>query len=87
MKLITTLLYYHTRPEQCWSFLDPKDLRNWLCHSIRHVTPSLMDVFQTENHCLGKGSFEKKKVQNFLNREGGQDKIFPISEPFFIYMF
>ena len=34
-------------------FLDPKDLRNWLCHS---VTPSLRhsvtDVFETEIHCL-----------------------------------
>ena len=27
-------------------FLDPKDLRNWLCHS------SVTDIFKTENHCL-----------------------------------
>ena len=86
MKLITTLLYYHTRPEQCWSFLDPKDLRNWLCHSIRHVTPSLMDVFQTENHCLGKGSFEKKKFRIFWTGRGVRTKFFQFLNLFF-YMF
>ena len=40
-------------------FLDPKDLSNWLCHS---VTPSLRhsvrDVFETENHCLVLDNFK-----------------------------
>ena len=34
-------------------FLDPKDLRNWLCHSS-----SVMDVFKTENHCLAYDNFK-----------------------------
>ena len=45
--------------QKCWhlsivfgSSLDLKDLRNWLCHSVRHITPLLTDVFKTENHCL-----------------------------------
>ena len=32
---------------------------------------------------LGKGSSEKKKSSEFSEQGGGQDKIFPISEPFF----
>ena len=34
-------------------FLDPKDLRNWLCHSS-----SVTDVFKTENHCLVLDNFK-----------------------------
>ena len=36
-------------------FLDPKDLRNWLCHSITH---SILDVFKTEKHCLALDDFK-----------------------------
>ena len=44
---------------QFLQFLDPKDLRNWLCQSVRHsVCPSITEVFETENHCLVLDNFK-----------------------------
>ena len=44
--------------ERLVNFLDPKDLRNWLCHSVTpSLRPSLTDVFKTENHCLALDNF------------------------------
>ena len=56
MKTEIETLGKHLSSDIIWPFLDPKDLRNWLCHSI-------MDIFKTENHCLALNNF---KIQQQL---------------------
>lgn len=54
--LVKIFLHFDEDP-----FLDPKDLRKWLCHSLTH---SLRLSFKTENHCFVAHMEDITVIQN-----------------------